>query len=1079
MKTLCISSAVATLAAAVWIVTSSDKLDPAPTGHRPASASVRPSQTPKAANSIGDLPRATHHNGKAACSHDHAQDVKVDLLIADQNSKSWPEVVVRHLENNHPISQRGLKHLTRSISYTEFEQLDEEQIDRLILYADFAQQAKTRALPNLCWAPDTQPVVQSVFEKVRFLAIAENSESEPQTALRGVDRWSSTATDGNTGSEGTPVTITWSFVPDGTTIPGQSNTTGTSNLIAKLNSTYGTSPTGDYEDAPWFELFETAFNYWADVTGNTYVYEPNDDGAQVRNFNSIVSRGILGVRGDVRIGGMRIDGNSNTLAFNYYPDVGDMVIDTDDSSNFTNSNTTKRRFRNVIAHEHGHGLGMAHVCPINRTKLMEPTVTTSYSGVQFDDILTGHGLYGDAMERGTNSKHNDTTATARQLGTVNESYQADQLSISYTGDVDVYKFNVGSGKRLNLRVTPTAQNEYLEGEQVGSSCSSGTLFDPRIRQNLAVRILASDGTTVLATANTAAIGAGEKIDNLLLSQVGEDYFIEVTGGGENNSANNNAQIYSLSLDMSPATTLTGSNYQLTQEGCAPANQASDPGETVTAQITVTNTGATTISNPMVTISGSSNFTSLDDSTKTLSSLAVGASTTVSFQFKIDGACGSSEMLDFVLDTGAGTSTFSQSVILGSVAAVLDEDFESSASLPSEFTADGGSTSQWTVSSSSPIRGSRSVFSVGSNSNTAFLVTPELFVNGPEPVITFRHLYDFENTYDGGSLQIQIENGAWQEWTAAGGSFNANGYNGTVSGGGAWTNDSGQAVVTSAALPEAAKGKNIRIRWRAFYDSSVLSNGWKIDDINLLSVECCEGNVPILSVITSDAFAQEINVSNQGEFTITASSPPATDLQVAYTLSGSATAGVDYQSLTGTATIAAGQQLTTIPVTAIRDGLAEGDETLTITLTLSGNYAVDTGQASLTIQDLPYDNWRNLFFGDTIANTGETEDFDFDGIDNLIEYALGKDPTVINPQLPTASLQNGGTQLVLSYQEDTTLTDIQYFVEISPTLGDGVSPWTSTGVTLSYGPLVDGKRTVTATANVSGDQQFMRLRVVRN
>ena len=56
---------------------------------------------------------------------------------------------------------------------------------------------------------------------------------------------------------------------------------------------------------------------------------------------------------------------------------------------------------------------------------------------------------------------------------------------------------------------------------------------------------------------------------------------------------------------------------------------------------------------------------------------------------------------------------------------------------------------------------------------------------------------------------------------------------------------------------------------------------------------------------------------------------------------------------------------------------------------------------------------------------------------------------------------------------------QYVVEVSPTLGSGITPWTTTGVTITNAQLVDGKRTVTATANVSGERQFMRLRVVRN
>ena len=78
------------------------------------------------------------------------------------------------------------------------------------------------------------------------------------------------------------------------------------------------------------------------------------------------------MRGDIRISGHYIDGNSNTLAYNYYPDTGDMVIDTGDNY-FNSTFSDSIRLFNVLQHEHGHGLALPHVCPMNETKLMEPT----------------------------------------------------------------------------------------------------------------------------------------------------------------------------------------------------------------------------------------------------------------------------------------------------------------------------------------------------------------------------------------------------------------------------------------------------------------------------------------------------------------------------------------------------------------------------------------------------------------------------------------------------------------------------------------------------------------------------------
>ena len=78
----------------------------------------------------------------------------------------------------------------------------------------------------------------------------------------------------------------------------------------------------------------------------TYVYEPNDDDA---NFtNSSGGRGHLGVRGDVRIGGRTYGAGSSTLAANYYPDFGEMMINVDQGSFYADADDDFRSFRNIV-----------------------------------------------------------------------------------------------------------------------------------------------------------------------------------------------------------------------------------------------------------------------------------------------------------------------------------------------------------------------------------------------------------------------------------------------------------------------------------------------------------------------------------------------------------------------------------------------------------------------------------------------------------------------------------------------------------------------------------------------------------
>ena len=243
------------------------------------------------------------------------------------------------------------------------------------------------------------------------------------------DRWSTTATNGGGLGQGDPMTLTWSIVPDGTSIFGYNGEpTSPSNLRAWLNGIYGSQ-------AVWLPIFEGVFDRWSELNGVTYVYEPNDDGSPWTSTN--IASGVLGVRGDVRISGHFIDGNSNVLAYNFFPNFGDMVLDTGDNT-YNNTSNNSLILRNILAHEHGHGLGLSHVCPVNQTKLMEPFLATAFDGPQFDDILATNRGYGDALES------NDTPGAASNLGSIafGNGVALDTVSVDDNSDTDVYAFTV-------------------------------------------------------------------------------------------------------------------------------------------------------------------------------------------------------------------------------------------------------------------------------------------------------------------------------------------------------------------------------------------------------------------------------------------------------------------------------------------------------------------------------------------------------------------------------------------------------------------------------------------------------------
>jgi hypothetical protein len=377
-----------------------------------------------------------------------------------------------------------------------------------------------RDLSSVCFSPGT-PV-----ERVR--AFYEKRAVASRFRLGDTDRWTTTATNGSGLSQGAATTLTWSIVPNTTTIPGDpsisTEVTSNSNLITRLNTIYGSQ-------AVWLPIFQEVFARWSAVSGITYVYEPNDDGAV---FPS--SAGVLGIRGDIRIGGHLIDGNNQILAYNFFPNNGDMVIDTADNFFETLTNNS-RRLKNVLYHEHGHGLGFDHTCPLNETKLMEPFISENFEGPQHDEIRGVNRGYGDRFG------NNDTQGTAANLGSlVNGLTSFNNLSIDDNSDVDFYAFTIAANRKLSVTLRPVGFT-YNEALDISGDCSgnAGVSTSSLAIHNLGFDVIGTDGVTVLQTRNAAAAGLNETAVEIPLTGAGT-YFIRVFG-----DATNASQLYGLDL----------------------------------------------------------------------------------------------------------------------------------------------------------------------------------------------------------------------------------------------------------------------------------------------------------------------------------------------------------------------------------------------------------------------------------------------------------------------------------------------------------------------------------------------------
>jgi serine protease len=106
----------------------------------------------------------------------------------------------------------------------------------------------------------------------------------------------------------------------------------------------------------------------------------------------------------------------------------------------------------------------------------------------------------------------------------------------------------------------------------------------------------------------------------------------------------------------------------------------------------------------------------------------------------------------------------------------------------------------------------------------------------------------------------------------------------------------------------------------------------------------------VSIAATDASASEAG-PDTGTFTITRSGGTTAVLTVSFSLSGTATSGVDYQLITGSVVIPAGAASATVTVTPIDDTLVESAETVIATLQSGSGYDVGSpDNATVTIAD---------------------------------------------------------------------------------------------------------------------------------
>jgi len=159
-----------------------------------------------------------------------------------------------------------------------------------------------------------------------------------------------------------------------------------------------------------------------------------------------------------------------------------------------------------------------------------------------------------------------------------------------------------------------------------------------------------------------------------------------------------------------------------------------------------------------------------------------------------------------------------------------------------------------------------------------------------------------------------------------------------------------------------------------WDSRTTGNGMHTirarayDKANNVGMACKVFNLnnevtPVITVTSTDAVASEEGLAT-GSITFTRTGPATSVLVVKYTVSGSATNGIDYSSLNGSVTIDAGQMSATVLITPVDDSEIEANENVILTLAddtaysiggpnwasvdITSNDAIDTTPPNVTI-----------------------------------------------------------------------------------------------------------------------------------
>ena len=322
--------------------------------------------------------------------------------------------------------------------------------------------------------------------------------------------------------------------------------------------------------------------------------------------------------------------------------------------------------------------------------------------------------------------------------------------------------------------------------------------------------------------------------------------------------------------LQPTAVFENPLVNITVESCAP-NNAIDPGENVTIDIGLANSGQANTTNLTATLLPTGGVINPSEP-QNYGALTVGGTAVLrpfSFTASPNLNCGGIISLTLQLRENAeNLGTVTINLLTGRPRIAFSEDFDNEPlpKLPTGWTTSATGAQQiWRIREERFQTPPNSAFSPDPNQVGLNEMTSPVFqITSPNAEIQFRNWYELETTflrnrlYDGSVLEIKIGVNDFQDIEKAGGIFSQGGYDGVIDsccqnplmGRRGWSGRSGIEptstwITSKAKLPVSAAGQNVQFRWRVGTDIGTFREGQYIDDISVTdgAVCACQNNTP--------------------------------------------------------------------------------------------------------------------------------------------------------------------------------------------------------------------------------------------